>query len=401
MDERRRLTVGARLAHLLEDLKVMSMPRLALPLLLSTLLLGQVAAQPSVVFTQARPAATAPTVNNLDRALESVVSISSVQPPGPAGPSSRGWSPSPSALLPWLGAGTGILIGQNEILTSYRLIRGNTTVTVGLRGGQTFSARVVGTDPERDLALLRTEGLPQGALRPATLGNSDRLTAGQRLIAVGLSPNGGFVAEEVRVRDVDPRTNELTLDTSLNATARGGPLVNAAGEVVALSTGRFGARLDLPFGAGVNGVALPINAVRSVLANLRSGSQAPSQTGTRPAVPQRARLGIRFVDLAQFNPQQLRALQLPSSGLLVQDVLPRSAAEKAGLRSGRTVKRIGNDLLRVDGDVIVAVDGRRIRRAEELQRAIQSKAIGTEMILEVVRSGQVQRVQVRLETAAS
>lgn len=372
------------------------MTRLTRTLLLTALLIGPAHAQTSVVFAQSRPASQA-TLASLDRVLDSVVSISTVQPSGPAGPSSRGWSPTPGTLLPWLGSGTGFFVSGNEILTSARLVQGNRAVTVKLRGGQTHPATVVGTNTERDLALLRVDTLSPSAARPVTFGNSDRVTAGQRLVALGLTPDGGFTAQEVMVRSVRAGSEELTLDTALNAQARGGPLLNAAGEVVALSTGRFGARLDLPFALGTSGAALPINAARDVLADLRAGRTGPSTQQTRPSVTQRPRLGVQIVDLSDFSARSLRDANLPSEGVLIQDVMAGSPAARAGLRAGTSVRRVGNATLRVGGDVIVAVNGRRVRSAEELQQLIGAAGLTVE--LEVVRDGQSRRVTVTLDSA--
>lgn len=376
------------------------MSRLILPLLFSSLLLGPVQAQPSVVLAQASPTTTAPSVNSLNRVLNSVVSISTVQPPGVAGPSSRGWSPFPGALLPWLGTGTGVLVSDQEVLTSARLVQGNTTVSVVIRGGTSVPARVVGVQADRDLALLRLERPPGGVMRPAPLGNSDRLTSGQRLIAVGLNPSGGFSAQEVMVRSAAGR-DELTLDTALNAITRGGPLINAAGEVVGLVSGRFGARLNLPFATGVQGAAVPINAATSVLADLRGGRAPTAAPGTAQVTGQPVRLGVRIFDLSQLPLRQRQALNWPASGLLVQEVLPGSAAARAGLQAGRRILRVENETLRVDGDVIVAVDGRPVQRFEEFQQTIANKAPGSTVILEILRGGRTQRVTVTFDRPAS
>jgi len=373
------------------------MSRLMLPLLLAPLLLGPVQAQPSVV-AQTAPAATAANVNSLNRVLNSVVSISTVQPAGPAGPSSRGWSPVPGALLPWLGTGTGVLVSEQEILTSARLVQGNATVTVTVRGGGSIPGRVVGVNPERDLALVRLDRRPPGTLRAAALGNSDRVNPGQPLIAVGLSPSGGFTAQEVTVRSANGR-DELTLDTALNAMTRGGPLINAAGEVVALISGRFGSRLDLPFATGVQGAAVPINAASSILADLRAGGR-PSAESTAQAAQHPLRLGIRVVDLAQVPAAERRSMNWPASGLLVQDVTPRSPADRAGVRAGRQLQRIGNETLRVGGDVIVSVDGRPVRDFEQFRQTIATKAAGATVTLDILRDGRSQRLTVTLDRPA-
>ncbi|AFZ68425.1 S1C family serine protease [Deinococcus peraridilitoris] len=370
------------------------MSRLTLPFLLAALLFGQVTAQPSVVFAQAQtqtPSRT-PALASIDRALEGLVSVSTTQARGTQ-QGSRGWSPFPNTLLPWLGTGTGIVISDDEILTSYRLVQGHDRVTVKLRGGQSHPANVVGTQPQHDLALLKVENLPKSLVRPVTLGNSDSLRSGQKLIALGLTPEGGFSAQEVTFSRAPAGNNELSLDTSLNAQARGGPLVNAQGEVVALSTGRFGVRLNEPFALGTSGAAMPVNTVKSLLADLRAGKQGQAE--------QRPRLGVRFVDLRNFSASDLRNLSLPTEGLLVQDVEAGSPAAKAGLRGGSQVRRLENTELRLGGDVIVAVDGQKVQDAQTLQRAVQDKATGATLKLEIWREGKTQQVSVTLDGQSS
>lgn len=368
------------------------MSRLILPFLLSSLLLGSVQAHSSVVVAQAPISTTTPGVTSLDRILNSIVSISTVQPMGAAEPSSRGWSPLPSVLLPWLGTGTGVLVSDQEVLTSARLVQGNTTVSVTARGGASVPARVVGIYPDHDVALLRLNRQLSGALRPAPLGNSDRLTPGQQLTVVGLSPSGGFSAQEVRIRSA--AKGELTLDTAPNATTRGGPLINAAGEVVGLVSGRFGLRLDLPFASGVQGAAVPINAATSVLPDLRA-SKAPLAKRA-PVARQPVQLGVQVIDLAQVPAQQRRGMNWPDSGLLVQSVVPGSPAAQAGLQGGRRTQRVGNQTLQVDGDVIVAVDGKPVRRFEEFRQVIAAQAPTSRVVLEILRAGRSQPVTVTL-----
>jgi len=377
------------------------MLRSAFPFMLSALLLCSVQAQSGTPPAAPRPTVQI-TLSAADRALDSVVSILAVQPSGAAPPGSRGWSPFPGTLLPWLGTGTGFLVGPGEILTSHRLVLGNETVSVKSRGGQTFQARVVGRDPERDLALLRVTNPPASLNRSVTLGNSDRLTSGQKLIALGMTRDGGFTAQEVTLRAVGAGTHELTLDTALNAEARGGPLLNAAGEVVALNTGRFGVRLDVPFATGASGAALPINAARAALADLRSGRtpQAGPQGQTNAGQPNaRPRLGVQIMALSTFPAGQLREVNLPAEGVLVQGVLSGSPAAQAGLSAGSVTRRLGNATLRTDADVIVAVNGQRVRTVEDVQRAVQSA--GATVELEVVRSGQSRRVSVTLGPGAA
>ncbi|SMB85459.1 serine protease, S1-C subfamily, contains C-terminal PDZ domain [Deinococcus hopiensis KR-140] len=376
------------------------MLRLVLPSLLFALLLGPVHAQSTPLPTQAPSASTTRTESALDRVLNSVVSISTAQPSGTAGPSSRGWSPFPGALLPWLGTGTGVLLSEREVLTSARLVQGNARVTVTTRSGEAVPAIVVGLHAERDVALLRLERRPSGALRPAQLGNSARVTSGQKLIAVGLSPSGGFTAQEVTVRNA-AASDEFTIDTALNATIRGGPLVNTSGEVVGLVSGRFGSRLNVAFPSGAQGAAVPINAATASLTELRAGMQQPFTAGVTPSVSSPVRLGVRVVDLTQVTAEQRRRMNLPARGLLVEEVISGSPADQAGVQASLKPQGASEASLNGGGDVIVAVDGRSIQHFEEFQQTIARKEIGSTVTLEVLRGGQSQRFTVRLDRSTS
>ena len=249
------------------------MPRFFISLLLSALLLGQAAAQNSVVFAQAptRTTSTTTLLGVAERALDGLVSISTT----PARPSGTNNTFLRSALRLLSDQGTGVLISDaGEVLTSARLVHGHETVTVKFRNGQTYQAKVIGTQPLHDLALLKVENLPASLARPVPLGDSSRVTTGQKLIALGLTPGGGFSAQEVTVKTTSVTTrNDFTIDTPVSPTGYGGPLLNAAGEIVALNTGRLVNPFSPPFAFITSSVILPANDARTVLSELRSGQQ--------------------------------------------------------------------------------------------------------------------------------
>ncbi|MFC4453800.1 S1C family serine protease [Deinococcus sonorensis] len=373
------------------------MSRVTLAFLLAGLLFGPVGAEPSTVLAQTRPVQTASVpLRSVDQVLGSLVTVTPIRASSVTGLSSLGWSPALPPLASPVNAGTGFVVGIGEVLTSARLVQGNDTVRVRTRDGRTLTAQVVSTRPDQDLALLRVTKASALLLGPpVTLGNSDQLVTGERLIALGLTPDGGFTAQEVAVRDVGAGGPELTLGTALNPAARGGPLVNAAGEVVALNTGRFGARVALPFLTGTSSAALPINAAKAILSELQAGQGQTPLNQTLGTSPDHPRLGVQIVDLSEFTAAQLRPLNLPNEGLLVQQVLPGSPAARANLSTGSIEKRVGHAVLRVDADVIVAVNGQRVRTPVELQRAVG--AAGATAELELVRNGQTRRVPVQLE----
>jgi len=384
------------------------MRSLNMSLMLAALVCGQaaVASSPvSIVFAQATPApaATLPTLSSVHGALDGIVNITTAPLAGVPDGSSRGWSPFPNTLLTWLGTGSGVLLNASgEVLTSARLVSGHEFVTLTFRSGHAVRARVVGTRPDRDVALLRVEGAVPAGARPVRLAPSGTLRTGQRLVALGLSSNGGFDAQEVTVRSVDPRA-EILLEAPLRAETRGGPLVNARGEVVALVTGRFGTRLPDLFVTGVGGAAVPVGVITPLLDEIRAAGK-PTTSATNPSISaaqvpgsaQPVRLGVSIVDLRTIGVRFLREWNLPTAGVLIQDVAAGSAAERAGLRGGSAVRHAGAREVRVGGDVIVSVDGRPVRDARELQEFIRSRQAGSTVRLEVWRDGHTQAVTVTL-----
>jgi serine protease Do len=264
-------------------------------------------------------------------------------------------------------SGSGFIIDQaGFILTNDHVVSGADRVTVTLSDGRTYRADVVGVDPAIDVALLQIHA--REPLPTAILGNSDTLRMGEWVCAIG-NPLGVYV-HSVTVGVVsflgrklfDPSLDAfIQTDAAISFGNSGGPLINARGEVVGITTAISAQAPNIGF-------AIPITQVVNVLQQLREhGSVARGFIG---------------IGLTNVTPTLRRALQLePLHGALVQDVPADTPADQAGLRAY---------------DVVVKADGRPVQSDEELIRYISTRQPGTLATLDVWRDGETRQLQIKL-----
>ena len=274
-------------------------------------------------------------------------------------------------------SGSGVILdATGYVMTNYHVVQGARRVQVVLAGrsegqsivrprGRTLEAAVAGVDEETDLALLKVEATGLTAL---ALGDSDTLRPGQLVFAFG-SPLGldntvtmGVVSAVGRQLEPDDPMVYLQTDAPINPGSSGGPLVNAAGQVVGINT------LILSQGGGNEGLgfAAPSNIVRTVYDQLRQHGRV--RRGTIGAVVQ------------SITPTLARALDLPQdSGAIVSDVDRDGPAGVAGLRLG---------------DIVLSLDGKTIENGRQLEVNLYRRAAGDVAQLEVLRDGQRVRLPV-------
>lgn len=272
-------------------------------------------------------------------------------------------------LFPQEGAGSGVIVSEDGyILTNNHVIRNATQIRVRLLDGTELEGRVVGTDPPSDLAVIKVD--PKGRKLPAAeLGDSHALRVGQLAIAIG-NPFGLGSTVTVGVVSALNRSiqvpgfvidNLIQTDAAINPGNSGGGLVNSAGQVIGINTA------IIPQAQGI-GFAIPSSVARSVMEQLiRTGSV------------QRPFFGVAYVEVTR---ELAQAYGLAADhGVLVQQVVPGSGAEAAG------VKPL---------DIIVEMQGKRIEGAADFQREILQRRVGDVVTVTVVRGGQRLRLQVRL-----
>jgi serine protease Do len=307
-------------------------------------------------------------VNAVEKVSKSVVNIASV----------RMMQDQLFRVFPVQGVGSGIIIDdRGHILTNNHVIDGTDRLRVTLEDSKQVGAKVVGTDDETDLAVVRAEPLEINSkdavkFQPVNLGNSEELNVGQIVMAVG-NPFGltggptvtaGIISSLNRNVQFENGIMELVqTDAAINPGNSGGPLINTKGEVVAINTAK------IPYGQGI-GFAVPINTVKSILSDLVENGRV-----TRPW------LGISTVKL---NPRIASYYRLPLvHGALIVNVEPYSPADNAGLRRG---------------DIIEEIDGNKIESPSQISSYIRKKKMVNDRVTVIVnRYGRVYEVPFQLE----
>lgn len=290
--------------------------------------------------------------------------------------------------IPEQGTGSGSIIDkEGHILTNYHVVEGAQFLEVTLSDGSRWEARVVGVDPDNDLAVIKIDAPPE-RLTVIPMGNSDSLRVGQRVLAIG-NPFGlqgtlttGVISSLGRtMRAANGRLMRgiIQTDAPINPGNSGGPLLNTRGEMIGINTAIF-----TPTGGSVGiGFAIPVNTAKRVVPQLIAKGYVSHPW-----------LGIIGQELDQ---DLARVLNLRSPGILIAGVLPGSPAHKAGLRGGNRRVRVGNFVITVGGDLIIAVDGKRVAKMEDLREAMEEKGIGKTLTLTIIREGRIIETTVRLE----
>ncbi|MFQ5460721.1 MAG: S1C family serine protease, partial [Anaerolineae bacterium] len=262
-------------------------------------------------------------------------------------------------------------------VTNNHVVEGATEVRVALNDGSERPARVVGRDPATDVALLMVDAprVPP----PLVLGSSGTVQVGQMAVVIG-SPFGltqslsaGYISARGRMlKSGDEYGTEiddvLQTDAAVNPGNSGGPLLNAQGEVIGVTTAIFSTSRGFE---GI-GFAVPIATVKAVLPSLRLHGRV-----VRPF------LGIAGLDI---TPQLARRFELPVAvGVLVQEVHAASAAEDAGVRAGSKRLRGPGGAIVLGGDVVTAVAGEPVRSMAEISRIVGQLAIGDAVTVTLAR----------------
>jgi S1-C subfamily serine protease len=275
--------------------------------------------------------------------------------------------------------GSGFVIDKaGHIVTNYHVVQGATTIQVSFSNNERFKARIVGSDPSTDSAVLQVH-VKSRALKSLPLGNSDSVRVGDEVIAIGnpfgldRSVTSGIVSA-VQRRIESP--NQLSIshviqtDAALNHGNSGGPLLNAQGQVIGVNAQiETGGQSEGNVGIGF---AIPINTVKDVAAALIKHGKV-----------EHAFLGIEGKTL---EPNIGRLFHLPvTSGVLVGSVRPGTGAAKAGLKPATNQVTVEGESWPAGGDVIVKADDQPLPSIERLVDLIAAKKPGDKIDLEVVR----------------
>jgi S1-C subfamily serine protease len=291
-------------------------------------------------------------------------------------------------LVPQEGQGSGFIIDKDgHILTNYHVIADARQVEVNLSNRKKYRAEVIGTDPAHDLAVIQIKA-PD--LKPAVLGDSHSLKVGQKVYAIG-NPFGlsgtmtrGIVSSIRPVREPNGATIDeaIQTDAAINPGNSGGPLLNWHGEVIGINTMILS---SVGQNAGI-GFAIPINTAKAVLNDLVTLGRV-----RRPA------LGVRTIPI---GPELANEIGLAADyGLLIVQVVPGSAADRAGLRGGSERAYLGNVPIMLGGDLIVAIDGTQVQDQQDLGDVMNNHRAGDTVRLTFYRGKRKMEVSVVLGEA--
>lgn len=290
------------------------------------------------------------------------------------------------------GSGSGAIIDTNgNIVTNYHVVEGARRLLVTLADKSRHEAKVVGADPNNDLAVIRIQA-PAQKLTPMPLGTSKGLLVGQKVLAIG-NPYGlertlttGIISSLGRsIQAENGRVIEdiIQTDAAINPGNSGGPLLNTKGEIIGINTAILSPANSGNIGIGF---AIPVDTVRRITSDLITLGRVP-----------RPYLGTSTLALGEF-PGLADALSIDSQdGLLVTQIIPGSPASKSGLRAGTRSVLIGNYEIPVGGDVILSINGTRVTSQQELTISLERHKPGDRVTLQVLRSNRPTDIPVTLE----
>jgi S1-C subfamily serine protease len=280
------------------------------------------------------------------------------------------------------GSGSGSVIdNQGRILTNYHVIEGAQKLMVSLGGAQKYPAKVIGGDPDTDLAVIQIEP-PASGLTVIQLGDSDRLSVGQKVLAIG-NPFGldrtlttGVISgleRPIRGANNRPIEGAIQTDASINPGNSGGPLLDKYGRMIGINSqilSRSGGSVGVGF-------AIPVSIAKRVVPQLIQFGEV-----------RRPKLGAALASMSEL---ERSGFEPPADkGLLILETTPSASAAQAGLR-GQYQMQQGRI-----GDILTAVDGTQINDRDDLFRLLDKKQIGDTVQVTINRDGRTLTVPVKL-----
>ncbi len=277
------------------------------------------------------------------------------------------------------GSGTGFVWDESGlIVTNFHVVYRANRVTITTSSGNDYDAKLVGAAPEKDIALLQIEA-PDEELQPIPLGDSDLLSVGRKVLAIGnpfaldTTLTVGVVSALGReIRSFRNRNirNVIQTDAAINPGNSGGPLLNSMGELVGVNTAIYS-----PSGANAGiGFAIPVNTVKRIIPQLIEHGQL-----------YRPRLGVETLNDSW-------ARRFGVKGVPILSVIPGDPADKAGMIGVRTDSRNNIHL----GDVIIAVDGEQVTDEDSLLSILEQHQPGDTLKITTIRDEEIFNYNVSL-----
>jgi Do/DeqQ family serine protease len=269
-------------------------------------------------------------------------------------------------------AGSGVIVDKDKgvVITNYHVVKGADEVHVGLIDGRDFPAKIVGSDPELDIAILK---ITANNLNEISFADSSQLEVGDFVVAIG-NPFGlgqtvttGIVSALGRTGlGIEGYENFIQTDASINPGNSGGALVNLTGKLIGINTAIIG-----PTGGNIGiGFAIPVNMIKGSMAQILESGEV-----------KRGQIGVNIQDITP-NLKQAFNLKNGQQGALISGVLNGSPAKKAGLKAG---------------DLIIAIDDTPTTSAGQLRSQIGIKAVGESVKLTVLRDDEKKQFTVEIE----
>lgn len=289
---------------------------------------------------------------------------------------------------PQTSLGSGFVIDKaGHIVTNFHVIEDADEVEVNFSGDDRVPARVVGSDPSTDLAVLKIDAQAR-ALTPLPLGNSDAVRVGDAVVAIG-NPFGlertvtsGIVSalqREITAPNGYTIDKVIQTDAPINRGNSGGPLLDARGRAIGVNS-----QIESESGGSVGiGFAVPINTVKEVVSQILESGKV-----------EHAYLGVQMQAIDQNLSQSLR---LPvDEGVMIVGVVEGSPADEAGLRGGDQQVIVGGTSYVLGGDIVTKADNTPVATEDDLRRLILEKDPGDAMTLEIHRGDSPRTVSVTL-----
>ncbi len=281
--------------------------------------------------------------------------------------------------------GSGVVLPDGHVLTSFHVVAGATAIAVGA-DDELFDASVVGRDPLLDVVVLSVSGI-EAATQPIQLAPEERLVHGQPVyvvgypLGIGKSISGGIISGLGRFIPLNTSswlTSYIQTDAAVSLGNSGGPLVDECGKMI----GMISLRSAAP-GAENIGYAIPVATLSQLLPEL-------VETG-KVARPWHGLYG------QMLTPLIAAMMGVPlKRGFLVETVEPGSAADRAGIRGGTLPVQWGMQEIILGGDIITSVNGMRLQTLDDATSAVRALEIGQTVEITLVRQGQEMKVSAKI-----
>ena len=272
-----------------------------------------------------------------------------------------------------------------HIITNAHVVESASSVTITFLDGSQYNAQIIGLDKFTDIAVIKVEEKPR-YLHPLQMGDSSTLKVGEQVAAIGNpfglsgSMTSGIVSQIGRLLPSQDTgfsiPNVIQTDAAINPGNSGGPLLNMAGKVMGINTA---IQSGTGQSAGI-GFAVPSNTILKVV----------------PVLIEKGKYSHPWIGISgkDIDPELAKVRDLDQSkGFLIVTVVPGSPAEIAGLKGVSEIKIIGDKEYPADGDIIISVDGKEVRKISDILIHLQEeKSVGDEMILGILRDGEVMHI---------